>query len=219
MSPPESLVHRTAAARDGQPPHPALLLLHGRGSNEVDLLPMAAAFDPRLFVVSARAPHPYFGGFRWYEQDDSGQQNRASFEMGLELLGRFVDDMLAAYPIDPGQLYLLGFSQGAMMSNALTLTVPHKVAGAVLLSGFPPPLENAAIHGDELRGKPFFVAHGTEDPLLGIELGREVRDTLTALQADVTYREYPMAHQVVQPELEEIQAWLARRLKTASSPS
>ena len=219
MSPPESLVHRTAAAREGQPPHPTLLLLHGRGSNELDLLSMAPALDGRFFVVSARAPHPYFGGYRWYEQDESGQQNRASFEMGLELLGRFVDDMLEAYPIDSQQLYLLGFSQGAMMSNALTLTVPNRIAGAVLLSGFPPPLEDSAVRSDDLRGKPFFVAHGTEDPLLGIELGRAVRDSLTALQADVTYREYPMAHQVIQPELEELQGWLARRLETPSSDS
>jgi phospholipase/carboxylesterase len=89
----------------------------------------------------------------------------------------------------------------------------------VLLSGFPPPLSDAAIRKDELRGKPFFVAHGTEDPLLEIALGRAVRETLTALQADLTYREYVMAHQVIQPELEEIQSWLAKRLETSSSES
>ena len=59
---------------------------------------MAPALDGRFFVVSARAPHPYFGGYRWYEQDESGKQDLASFQMSLAILGRFVDDLLSSVP-------------------------------------------------------------------------------------------------------------------------
>jgi phospholipase/carboxylesterase len=68
------------------------------------------------------------------------------------------------------------------------------------------------VREDELRGKPFFVAHGTEDALLSVEQGRAVRDTLSAFESDLTYREYVMGHQVVQPELDEINSWLTTQL-------
>ena len=207
------LVHRTLGARAGEPPHPALLLLHGRGSHELDLLALGPELDPRFFVISPRAPYPWEGiGYAWYELDAPAQANADTFSHSLALLQLFIEQLSAAYPVDPKWLYLLGFSQGAMMSNALTLTSPERVAGTVLLSGFQPALDSSTINREAIRDKPFFVAHGTLDPLLGIELGRNVRETLTGLGADVTYREYVMGHQIIAPELADFDAWLRARL-------
>jgi phospholipase/carboxylesterase len=205
-----SLVHRIAAAREGEPPHPALLLLHGRGSHELDLLALAPELDPRFLLVSARAPLAWEGGigYAWYQLDGAARPNQETFSQSLKLLQRFLGELSVAYPVDPGRVYLLGFSQGAMMANALTLSEPHRVAGGVLLSGFQPDLGSFTPHPDGVRGKSFFVAHGLYDELLGIELGRVVRDTLTNLGADLTYREYPIGHQISAAELVDIQAWL-----------
>ena len=210
------LVHRTLAARADQPPHPALLLLHGRGSNELDLLAMAPELEPRFFLVSARAPYAWQGGFRWYEQDGPDRADDAAFLNSLALLVKLLEDLPEAYPIDPARLFLLGFSQGAMMSNAVTLTVPERVAGAVLLSGYQPDLARLDVRREALRGKPVFVAPGTYDALLPVELGRIVRDTLSGLGVDLTYREYPMDHQVILPELHDFKTWLGERLDQSS---
>jgi phospholipase/carboxylesterase len=217
MSQATALVHQIAAARQGGPPHPTLLLLHGRGSNERDLLPLGQAVDPRFFLVSVRAPRRFYAGFdgdgyAWYDSLAPGQPDQASFQDSLALLSRFVDELAQTYPVDPAGLIPLGFSQGAMMANALTLTAPEKVAGAVLLSGFQPALAQLAVRREALRGKPIFAAHGLYDQLLGVEMGRQVRDTLTALETDLTYREYPVEHQVAPAELADINAWLQARL-------
>src|SRR5436853_5595479 len=127
MSTGGGLIHRTVGARVGQPPHPALLLLHGRGSHELDLLGLAPELDKRFFVVSARAPHAWMGGYRWYDGD--GADPQASLQESIERLDNFVRSLGEAYPIDAWKLYLLGFSQGSLMSNALLLTAPELVAG------------------------------------------------------------------------------------------
>lgn len=202
------LVHRTVAARAGQPPHPALLLLHGRGSDELDLLSLATEMGPSLFVLSARAPYMWQGGYRWVELDESGRQDLKTFSQSLTLLTRFVRELTATYPVDPNRLYLLGFSQGSMMANALTLTAPERVAGAILLSGYQPALDSLTAKPDLVRGKPFFVSHGTLDPLLSLDRGRDVRDSLISLGAEVTYREYAMGHQIIPQELADFNAWL-----------
>lgn len=204
------LMHRTAAARVGAAPHPVLLLLHGRGADEMDLLGLAPPLDPRFFVASVRAPFAWEIGYCWYDME-SPARRAATFRPALAQLRQFVEDLPRAYPVDPARVFPLGFSQGSFMANALTLSAPELVAGAVLLSGYQPPLETLEGRPD-VRGKPFFVGHGTLDPLLGIEQGRAVRDTLVGLGAAVTYREYPMAHQIIPPEIEEIAAWLAARL-------
>jgi phospholipase/carboxylesterase len=211
MSTDPGLIHRAAPARVGEAPHPGLLLLHGRGADEADLLGLAPHLDPRFFVVTARAPFDWDIGYCWYDNATPEQMLR-TFPRGLDLLRRLVGALADAYPIDPDRLYLLGFSQGSFMANAVTLSDPERIAGAVLLSGYQPPLDSLEVRAEAIRGKPFFVGHGTRDPLLGIQRGREVRDTLAGLDADVTFREYEMAHQILMEEIQDINAWFRARL-------
>ncbi len=213
-----SLVHRTLPARRGAPPHPALVVLHGRGADELDLLPIAEMLDPRLFVISVRAPFRLFPGWQWYELLDRGAPEPASFAASQARLERFLDEITGAYPIARDGVWLLGFSQGAMMSGTVTLRRPERVAGTVMLSGYlpfdvPPPDTPPAI-----RGKPFFVAHGTADPILPLAMGRAARLVLEAAGADVTYHEYPMAHQVALEEIEDLVRWFARYLPASQTP-
>jgi phospholipase/carboxylesterase len=209
-----SLMHRTLAARAGEAPHPGLVLLHGRGADELDLISLGPELDQRFFVVSVRAPYPWVGmsGYCWYEGERGSGQFAETFQRSLTQLTELVRQLPSAYSIDADRLYLLGFSQGSMMSNALALSSPELLAGAVLLSGFQAPLEYLSVTKGGLQGKPFFVGHGTFDPMLGLDMGHTVRDTLAGLGADVTYREYPMGHQIVGQELVDIRDWLADRL-------
>src|SRR5579884_3424899 len=92
-----SLIHRTLPARQGDGPHPALLLLHGRGTDENDLLPMALELDPRLFAISARAPLSFpYGGHAWYDLDPRGvgYPEAESLKTSLQKLDRFLDEIV-----------------------------------------------------------------------------------------------------------------------------
>ena len=191
---------------------PALLLLHGRGADERDLVGFAAALDPRLLVISARAPGPLGPGFHWYELGSAGLPDAASFTRSRDLLDRFLDEIVAGYNIDPTRLFLLGFSQGAVMSGAMLLTRPAKVAGAVLLSGYLPLRSELTTDETGLRGKPVFVGHGVRDAVISVHFGREADSYLRGAGAVPTYREYPVAHQIDDVELRDIADWLVARL-------
>jgi phospholipase/carboxylesterase len=110
------------------------------------------------------------------------------------------------------QMYLLGFSQGAMMSGALLMTQPEAFAGAVLLSGYLPLEQGLPVRREALAGKPVFWGHGTADQMLPIRHGREARDFLQAAGVDLSYHEYPMAHQISQRERQDVAEWLSGRL-------
>lgn len=111
-------------------PVPTLILLHGRGADENDLLSLGKAIDERWRIISARAPRRLGSGYQWYELRAPGSPDEASYLAALEQLRRFVEQILAMSPLLGEQVHLLGFSQGAMMASSLLLIAPHLVASA-----------------------------------------------------------------------------------------
>ncbi|HYO63775.1 MAG TPA: alpha/beta fold hydrolase [Pyrinomonadaceae bacterium] len=202
----------------GQAPPPLLLLLHGVGSNEEDLFALAPYLDKRFLVVSARAPVALdYGGFGWFRIEFTPRGMVADVEQAkksLRLLPAFVDELVGAYGADGRRVYLMGFSQGAMMGLALTLAHPEKVAGLVAMSGrLPRQVLEPGPDRDALTGKPILVTHGLHDPVLPVEEGRAVRDHLAGLPVELTYREYPMGHEVSAESLRDVAAWLTKTLE------
>jgi phospholipase/carboxylesterase len=196
---------------------PLLLLLHGIGSNEEDLFSLAPYLDGRFLLVSARAPvfmGP--GSYGWFNIEFTPQGMIADIEQAeksLQHLTAFIDELVETYRAESKCVYLMGFSQGAMMSLALALTRPEKVAGAVVMSGrFPSQQHERGPDLEALKGKPFLVTHGLYDPVLPIEQGRAVRKNLEALPVELTYLEYPMGHEVSLESLRDVSAWLSRTL-------
>jgi len=203
-------------ARDAAAP-PLLILLHGIGSDEQDLFGLAPYLDERFLIVSARAPHPYgWGGHAWFEIEwlpNGIAIDQAQAEVSRDLIVRFIGEAAAAYGADPARVYLAGFSQGAIMSGWVALTRPDLVAGAALMSGRIPDEARAQIAAPEqLAGKPFLVVHGLFDQVLTIQYGRASRDLLKSLPVELTYREYPMGHEVSAQSLADVSAWLTERL-------
>lgn len=211
------LVHLVRPA-EGAGPHPGLVLLHGLGSNEQDLFTFAGQIDPRLTVISVRAPLPYgYGGYMWYDLNEGSGLQGEGISGSLAALDEFLQGLPDRYDVDPARLYLGGFSQGAAMAGASGLLHPDRVAGVVMLSGYlPPPAE-----GDEryfsgrAAGKPFFQANGTLDQVVLIAWGRATRDALQKAGVALTYREYPMAHEVILPEVMDLARWLDGALRPA----
>ncbi len=190
-----------------------LVLLHGYGADEHDLLPLGHELDPRLGVVSLQAPLSMGGSQRsWYSlrQEGRGISFDAAQARDAALLAAEAIEELARTSPKP---FLLGFSQGASIALAVALTRPQLCAGVLSLSGVPPRLEPEELAAPAaLRGFPVFAAHGTHDPVLPIELGRANRAELGRLGCEVFWREYAMGHMVLPEELEDARGWLLPRL-------
>jgi len=211
-----SLIHRAVAPRaGGSGPHPTLIMLHGRGADENDLLGLTPHLDERLLIISARAPYPFggdFGGYAWYDIEEIGTPKPEAFKHSLGLLKRFIGEVAAGYPADPTRLYLMGFSMGTVMSYAAALAEPQMVSGVVAHSGYVPEVPGVTFKPEDLGGKCFFIAHGTYDRIIPVGLGRAARDLLAGTPAEVIYKEYPMDHQISEESLRDLANWLQERL-------
>jgi len=205
-----SLVHRNRPA-SGTGPHPAVILLHGLGSNELDLLALASAIDPRLFVISARAPLAQGPGYMWYDLAEGPGLGGPTIERSLETLRVFLCECVECYGLDQNRIYVGGFSQGAAMAGTLGLLEPDLVAGVLMVSGYLPPGIEERYRPPAAAGHPFFQAHGTLDQVVPLVFARQTRDFLEQTPVQLTYREYPIGHEVSLPELEDIDSWLNQR--------
>ena len=185
-------------------PEGALVLLHGRGADEYDLFPLLDALDPgrRLHGYTPRAPLALPpGGAHWYAVPRVGFPDPATFAEGYGALAAWLD----ALPFPAADIALGGFSQGAVMSHALTWgRGRQRPRRLIAFSGFIPTVE-----GWEPDFSPPFppvaIAHGTYDPVIPVEFGRDARDRLEAAGADVWYRESPIEHSIDPRVVAELQ--------------
>lgn len=218
-----SLFHYAAPPKSGlSAKPPLLLLLHGYGANEDDLFSLAPYLDERFLVVSARAPVNLRGmGYAWFNLGFTPQGisvDSQEVEEARHTLRHFIGEVVEAYDCDRNAVYLMGFSQGAMMSLAVALTFPGSAAAVVAMSGrLLPQIWKQITDPDGLIGLPVLVVHGTRDPVIPIAHGRELRAKLSQLPVHLTYREYEMAHEVSVESLEDITEWLKEQLDRASS--
>ncbi len=211
------LVHQPILEEDAPP---LLLLLHGVGSNEHDLFALAPFLDERFLIISARAPNTLEpGSYAWFDVDFTPQGpiiDPEQAEASRKALIAFLDEAVTAYGADPKQVYLMGFSQGAIMSASVALTRPELVAGVVLMSGrILPEIQPLMAPSEQLAGLPFLVVHGTADTVLPIHHGRASRQLLSSLPVELTYYEYPMGHEISQESLADVTAWLSSQLDKA----
>lgn len=190
-----------------------LILLHGYGADEHDLLPIAHELDPRLRAVSLQAPISLGGGARAWFNLAFGPQgisyDDAEVRAGIQAAADAVEAIARTSP----RPILLGFSQGAGMALAVALTRPELVAGVISLSGVLRALRpDELAPAEKLRGFPIFAAHGTQDPMVPLALGRVIKEEATRVGAALEWHEYPMGHMVIPQELDDARAWLKNKL-------
>jgi phospholipase/carboxylesterase len=200
---------RPAARR---PADGTLVLLHGRATDEHDLLPVIDALDPehRLDGLTPRGPFTLPpGGYHWYGPVVRvGFPNKETFEQSFALLSEWLDAT-----VDLERTVLGGFSQGSVMAYALGLGAGRPApAGVLAMSGFLPVVEGFELDLEGRRGLPVAIAHGIHDPVITVQFGHEARDRLSAAGLDVLYRESPVGHGVDPRGIDELRAWLARTL-------
>jgi phospholipase/carboxylesterase len=209
----KTVERRPQAPTDGPPP--LLLILHGYGADERDLFDLADYVDPRFHVVSARAPLALpWGGFAWYHlggRPGALEPDPHSRAAAADLLERLVATLPARTGADPARVYLLGFSQGAIMSLATAARRPDLVAGVVALSGYldpgllPEPMPSFA-------GMPILQMHGSLDDVIPVAAAHMTRDLLQGTKARYEFHEYPVGHGIHPDGVAVMQRWLAARL-------
>jgi len=206
-----TLVHKfLRPRRSGQGKPPGLILLHGRGADEDDLLGLAEYFDDRLFVVSPRAPHPFAmgGGYTWYDLEEIGKPDRKMFTASHEKLKMFLREAIRDYDLDPGRIFCCGFSMGSIMALSIALTEPGFFSGVLSNSGYLPEDAGIQFNWKGVEGIPFFVGHGIYDPVIPYAYGRRMKELLESHGAVVTHREYDMGHQINEDSLNDMIGWL-----------
>ena len=194
-----------------------LVLHHGRGSDERDLLGLAGMLDPerRLRVVSPRAPlHlPGSPGYHWYLVPRVGHPDPDSFHAARAALAELHDRLWAETGLGPERTILGGFSMGAVMSYAMALGEERPPpAGILAFSGFVPTVEDWEPALEDRRATSAFVSHGRNDPVIEVGFGRRARDLLEAGGLTVTYRESELGHQIDPSHLRDAAAWLEEAL-------
>lgn len=221
MSEDIDLLERQLRPAHGEP-EGALVLLHGRGTNEFDLLPLFDELDPdrRLAGITARAPLELSpGGFHWYVTRTVGYPDHDSFQHSYDLLARWLDALPDALGVAWSQTVLGGFSMGAVMSYALGLGKGRPAPAAILaLSGFIPTVDGYELDLSGREGFPVAIGHGTQDPVIPVQFGRDARTRLEAAGARVLYRESPMFHAIDPVFVRILQNWLVEVIQPAQAP-
>ena len=137
----------------------------------------------------------------------------AEFAKGREALKAWVDEALEQYPVDPRKIAVMGFSQGGVMAFDLVLRDPERFAGLAGLSTWlPNDLANTIPESDALANFPVLVQHGTEDPMIPVDRGRETRERLLQMGVDLAYHEYEMQHEVRPESLRDLVGWLDQKV-------
>jgi len=193
-------------------------MLHGVGADEHDLLPLAAHLDPRLLVVSLRAPREYpVMGYSWFDIDWSTvppAYDLAQAEESRAAVAALLPELARKHGADPARTFLFGFSQGGAMALAVALTRPELLRGLVVHSGrLVPDLRARAASPAALAALEALVLHGVDDPVLPVERGREIRDFLEPLLGGrLRYAEHEAAHEITERSLGDVASWLEARL-------
>jgi phospholipase/carboxylesterase len=197
---------------------PLLLMLHGFGSNEQDLFSMAPMLNNKAMVVSLRAPISLpWGGFAWYEIDfnqlGGGKMNNLEqARSSLQLLQQEIPRIHEKYGTDHNQTWLMGFSQGCILSYALSLNQPDRFSKVLALSGYIlKELVPEKYPVDDLQNLDFFVSHGTQDEVLPVQWARSSAEVLEKLRINHQFREYPMGHGVNPACFDDIRKWMKTR--------
>jgi phospholipase/carboxylesterase len=192
----------------------AYILLHGYGSNEEDLFSFAPQLPEDAYIFSVRAPFdapPY--GFAWYAINFDADQNKFSdneqAKDSVQLIGSFIDEISSKYEIKFKNIMLIGFSQGCILSYAVSLTFPEKIKGIVAMGGYlneqiiPTTIDKNAISHLKI-----FSSHGTQDQVVPVDWARKAKPFLENLGVNVIYKEYPVGHGIPPQNFWDFRNWL-----------
>ncbi|WP_334057500.1 alpha/beta hydrolase [Polaribacter sp. P097] len=195
---------------------PLLILLHGYGSNKEDLFSFAEELPKELLIISAQAPIEMgYGGYAWYAINFDNVNGKFSdlkqAKESIDKIAIFIDDVKAKYNTNPNKTFLLGFSQGAILSYSLSLFYPNKVNHVIALSGY----INVDLLPENIPTNiktDYYISHGIVDQVLPIDWARKSKPFLDSLNLQSVYSEYKVGHGVAPQNFYSFKIWIEDRL-------
>lgn len=194
MKSPFTFVHTAPKAKAGK--QPAIFLLHGMGSHEEDLLQLVQDFKDSHHIFSLRGPIIFDPGYAFFTMEEEGKPIRTVFDEVLMYIQSFIHEAIAEYELDVERIYVLGFSQGAVLAQSLALTMGNVIHGVVALSGYIPDFVKLDYKKQAVNHLNIFISHGEYDYIIPPQWGRESKEYFESLGANVTFKTYKDGHGV-----------------------
>ncbi len=211
---PLSFLHRPADAVSAAPW--LLVLMHGVGSDEEDLFGLAPYVPPQFHVISLRAPYVMGpSAYGWFEFTIRRVGDRIINEpqeaASRATVAKTVASAAQQLGIPPERVVVGGFSQGGIMSLSLLLTQPALLQAAMVLhSRLVTQVLPLVAAPEALKGKQLWVSHGTNDQVIPLASAHAIKELVETLPMELSYAEYPSAHELIQQELVDAMGWLER---------
>ena len=203
-------IHRYVPAAGGDPN--TLLLLHGTGGDENDLLPIGRMLHARCALLSPRGKVLEYGMPRFFRRLAEGVFDQEDLVNRTHELASFVEEAAEQYGLDASKIWAVGFSNGANIAASLLLLHPGLLAGAVLLRAMVP-FEPEVM--PDLAGTPVYLAAGRSDTMIPPENTEKLANLLRNSGADITLDWQPGGHGIGRVEVESARRWLADALVKA----
>ncbi len=208
--------HRPALDESEKPP--LLIALHGYGANEASLHKLTSQLDKRMVIVTARAPYRHANQqFFWFNIDIVEKKRKYNMLMGAESLRRigvFIDQMVEEHKADPNQVYLMGFSQGAMLAHAAAVSFPEKIKGIMVCSGsLYPDVDKLIKPNADYSGIEAFISHGTADRVFPINHAERMKKFCDEIKMPYTFKHYGgVGHGILQDNSDDMASWITEQI-------
>jgi phospholipase/carboxylesterase len=201
---------------------PLMVLLHGRGSNESDLIGLQPRLPQNAIVVTPRGPFPgapwgYGDGWAWYRYLGGTTPDPAPFEASMREIETFLAELRSSLPVKSGPTIIGGFSQGGTTAFGYALSHPGAVDGVLLFSGFLPSHPSVQVTPESVANLEIFWGHGTIDEMIPFDFALQGRATLEAAGARLTARDYAIGHGIVPAELTDANRWMQSFIPTIAA--
>ncbi|WP_373605369.1 alpha/beta hydrolase [Bacillus sp. AFS031507] len=193
--------------------YPALFLMHGIGSNEQNMLSLVNGLEDYFFIFSVRGHLSQPPGYAYFTIQGYGKPHREVFDEGISKLTSFIDYACSEYSIDESQIFLLGFSQGAILSMALGLSLGNRIKGIIALSGYVPAFVKEEYNILPVEQLSLFISHGEMDQVLPFEWGLANNEYFRKLGAMVTFKTYQEGHSVSVENHKDFTQWLLEKVE------
>ena len=208
MKSPFTFTHTAPEGSAGK--QPAIFLLHGMGSHEQDLPQLVTDFKESHHIFSLRGPIEFEPGYAFFTIEEAGKPIRVVFDKVLMYIQSFIHEAIVEFELDAEQIYVLGFSQGAVLAQSLALTMGSAIRGVVALSGYVPDFVKMEYSGQPVDHLNVFISHGEYDYIIPPQWGKESKEYFESLGANVTFKTYQDGHGVTPENKQDLVAFLQK---------